>query len=129
MYPARPTFPHILGRDGIGMIETLGAGVTEFKQGEKASIVRSEIGVSRNGTFAERVAVPVESLVTPPPDWTDEQSAGATLVYLTAYQAITQWLDLPAQSGHSDHRRNRRRRRRQRSSRQSAGPHRHRPVT
>ncbi len=97
-YPARPTFPHILGRDGIGMIETLGAGVTEFKQGEKASIVRSEIGVSRNGTFAERVAVPVESLVTPPPEWTDEQSAGATLVYLTAYQAITQWHDLPRNS-------------------------------
>ena len=95
-YPARPTFPHILGRDGIGVIETLGAGVTEFKPGEKATIVRSEIGVARNGTFAERVAVPVESLVTPPPDWTDEQSAGATLVYLTAYQAITQWLDLPA---------------------------------
>jgi NADPH:quinone reductase len=97
-YPARPTFPHILGRDGIGIVEALGEGVTEFKLGQKATIVRSEIGVSRNGTFAQRVSVPVESLVLPPADWSDEQSAGATLVYLTAYQAITQWLDLPRNS-------------------------------
>jgi NADPH2:quinone reductase len=94
-YPARPSFPHILGRDGIGVVESLGEGVSEFKVGEKVSIVRSEIGVSRNGTFAEKVAVPVESLVRPPAGWTDEESAGATLVYLTAYQAITQWRDLP----------------------------------
>jgi NADPH:quinone reductase len=97
-YPARPNFPHILGRDGIGIVESLGTGVTDFKVGDKVSIVRSEIGVSRAGTFAERVAVPVESLVRPPAGWTDEESAGATLVYLTAYQAITQWTDLPAKS-------------------------------
>ena len=30
-----------------------------------------------------------------PAGWSDEESAGATLVYLTAYQAITQWRDLP----------------------------------
>src|SRR5206468_12196691 len=50
---------------------------------------------SRAGTFAEKVTVPVESLVHPPADWTDEQSAGATLVYLTAFQAISQWSDPP----------------------------------
>ena len=97
-YPARPSLPHTLGRDGIGMIESLGPGVAEFKVGEKVSIVRSEIGVTRPGTFAERVAVPIESLVRPPAAWSDEESAGATLVYLTAYQAITQWVDLPHNS-------------------------------
>jgi NADPH2:quinone reductase len=45
----------------------------------------------RAGTFAERTAVPVESLVKPPAGWSDEESAGAALVYLTAYQALTQW--------------------------------------
>jgi len=74
----------------------MGDGVREFKIGEKVSIVRSEIGVTRLGSFAERVAVPVESLVRPPAGWSTEESAGATLVYLTAYQAITQWSDLPA---------------------------------
>jgi NADPH2:quinone reductase len=94
-YPAKPSLPHILGRDGIGVIESLGAGVSNFKVGDKATIVRSEIGVSRRGTFAEKVAVPVESLVKPPQGWSDEQAAGATLVYLTAYQAMTQWTDPP----------------------------------
>src|SRR5437762_995505 len=92
-YPARPIFPHILGRDGLGVVESIGDAVTDLKIGEKVSIVRSEIGVTRPGTFAERVAVPVESLVRPPAGWSDEESAGATLVYLTAYQAITQWAD------------------------------------
>jgi NADPH:quinone reductase len=94
-YPAKPPLPHILGRDGIGIVERLGAGVTQFTVGDKATILRSEIGVTRAGTFAEKVAVPVESLVHPPPDWSDEQAAGATLVYLTALQAISQWTDPP----------------------------------
>jgi NADPH2:quinone reductase len=94
-YPAKPTLPHILGRDGIGVAEAIGAGVNGIQRGEKLVILRSEIGVNRPGTFAQRTAVPVESLVKPAPDWSDQQSAGATLVYLTAYQALSQWGQLP----------------------------------
>jgi NADPH2:quinone reductase len=94
-YPARPSFPHVLGRDGIGIVCEVGENAGAWEVGQKAVIVRSDVGVERAGTFAERVAVPVESLVHPPKGWTDEQSAGATLVYLTAWQAITQWFDLP----------------------------------
>jgi NADPH2:quinone reductase len=94
-YPARPKMPHILGRDGLGKIIAVGDGVTQFKIGDRAIVLRSEIGVNRPGTFAEKVAVPVESLVQIPKDWTDEQAAGAALVYLTAYQALTQWGQLP----------------------------------
>jgi NADPH:quinone reductase len=32
----------------------------------------------------------------PPSGWTDQESAGAPLVYLTAYQALTMWPDLPS---------------------------------
>jgi NADPH:quinone reductase len=97
-YPARPPMPHILGRDGIGRVIALGPGVTQFKVGDRALVLRSEIGVSRAGTFAQQVAVPVESLIVPPQGWSDEQAAGAPLVYLTAYQALTQWDDLPRAS-------------------------------
>jgi NADPH2:quinone reductase len=97
-YPARPTLPHILGRDGIGTIQAVGANVTHLKTGDRAVVLRSEVGVNRPGTFATKVAVPVESLVPPPPGWSDEQSAGAALVYLTAYQSLTQWNDLPPSS-------------------------------
>ncbi|HRK31451.1 MAG TPA: zinc-binding alcohol dehydrogenase family protein [Tepidisphaeraceae bacterium] len=97
-YPAKPEFPHILGRDGIGTVTAVGPDVTGLKIGDRRVIVRSEIGVNRRGTLAEKVAVPVESLVPVPPGWTDAQAAGATLVYLTAWQAITQWSDLPAEA-------------------------------
>jgi NADPH2:quinone reductase len=94
-YPAKPAFPHILGRDAIGTILAVGQGVTTVKPGERRLLLRSEIGVNRPGTFAQRVVVPVESLVAPPARWSAQQAAGAPLVYLTAYQALTDWGDLP----------------------------------
>jgi NADPH2:quinone reductase len=87
--------PHVLGRDGIGTVTAVGPGVTAFKIGDRAVVLRSEIGVNRPGLFAEQAAVPVESLVKAPVGWTDEQAAAAPLVYLTAFQAITQWGELP----------------------------------
>jgi NADPH2:quinone reductase len=95
-YPAKPALPHVLGRDGVGEIVALGSDVRGVGIGDKRAILRGEVGVSRYGTFAELVAVPVESLIEIPHGWSDEQAAGAALVYLTAYQAITQWNDLPS---------------------------------
>jgi NADPH2:quinone reductase len=40
----------------------------------------------------------VENLVEIPPDWTEQEAAGAALVHLTAYQALTMWGPLPANS-------------------------------
>jgi NADPH2:quinone reductase len=97
-YPAKPSLPHILGRDGIGEVVAIGEGVQQVKTGQKHLVLRGEVGINRWGTFAELVAVPVESLVDLPEGWTDEQAAGATLVYLTAYQAITQWKEFPKQA-------------------------------
>src|SRR3954467_8780542 len=61
-YPAKPALPHILGRDGVGDVVEVGEGVEGIRTGARLAILRSEIGVNRWGTFAERVAVPVESL-------------------------------------------------------------------
>lgn len=94
-YPARPALPHVLGRDGFGVISALGPGVSGVKLGDRRTVLRGEVGVSRWGTFAEKVVVPVESLVEAPADWDEPQSASAALVYATAYQALTQWGDLP----------------------------------
>ncbi len=94
-YPAKPPLPHILGRDGVGIARDLGPEVTGIVRGEPYVILRSDVGVNRAGTFAQHVLVPQESLVPVPPGWSLDQSACATLVYLTAYQALTQWGDLP----------------------------------
>jgi NADPH2:quinone reductase len=93
-YPGKPKMPHVLGRDGVGIVAAVGAGVRQYSVGQRVLILRGETGVSRWGTFAERVAVSVESIALPPSGWTVRESAGASLVYLTAYQALTQWGEL-----------------------------------
>lgn len=97
-YPANPPLPHILGRDCIGEVLAVANDVKSHKPGDQVLLLRSEIGVTKPGTFAERVAVPVESLTAVPEKWSPEQSAGAPLVYLTAYQALTCWGKLPPHS-------------------------------
>ena len=94
-YPAKPPLPHILGRDGVGTVVQLGAGVSGMRIGDLRVILRGDVGVNRAGTFAERVSVPEAHLVEVPAGWSEQESAGATLVYLTAYQALTMWGPLP----------------------------------
>lgn len=93
-YPATPALPHVLGRDGIGTVEKLGPRVTNIKVGDRRMVLRGDTGVNRWGTLAERLAIPEIDLLEIPSGWTDEQSAGAALVYLTAYQALTQWSEI-----------------------------------
>jgi len=90
-YPARPAFPHILGRDGTGEVEAVGPGVQGLKAGDRRLILRGETGVSRWGTFAQYAVAAADSLAEVPPDWTPEQAGSAPLTYLTAYQALSMW--------------------------------------
>jgi NADPH2:quinone reductase len=94
-YPAKPTFPHILGRDGVGTVTAVGPGVNGVKAGDVRALLRGDVGVNRAGTFAEKVAVPVDNLIPVPEGWNETEAAGASLVYLTAYQALTMWGELP----------------------------------
>ena len=85
-YPARPLLPHILGRDGIGMVLQPGDASGPLRPGDRCIVLRSDIGGDRPGTFAQRVAVPMEGLVAVPPGWSEPEAAGAALVYVTAWQ-------------------------------------------
>jgi NADPH2:quinone reductase len=96
LYPAKPRLPHILGRDGIGLVVAVGSGVTGVRVGDRRAILRGQVGSNRPGTFAQRVALPAHDLVEIPAGWSEPEAAGATLVYLTAYQASTMWGPLPA---------------------------------
>lgn len=90
-YPSRPALPHVLGRDGVGVVSAVGAGVTSVKVGEVYALLRGEAGVNKPGTFAQKVSVPFTSLVPVPAGWTHQQASCATLVYLTAFQALTEF--------------------------------------
>lgn len=91
LYPARPKMPHILGRDGAGEVVSVGSGVSGVKPGDVVAILRCEAGVNERGTLAELVSVPAAVLAPVPAGWSLEESAAAPLVYLTAWQALTQW--------------------------------------
>lgn len=96
LYPAKPSLPHILGRDGVGDVLQLGAGVENVRVGETVGILRCPAGVDTPGTLAEKVVVSAESVTRIPTGWSLEEMAGAPLVFLTAWQALTQWNDPPA---------------------------------
>lgn len=96
MYPTKPPLPHILGRDGVGDVVAMGAGVNNVRMGEAVGIIRCDIGVNVWGTLAEKVMVPAENVIRIPSGWSLEEMAGAPLVFLTAWQALTQWNDPPA---------------------------------
>jgi len=96
MYPARPPLPHILGRDGVGDVIAVGSGVDNALMGQTLGVLRSSVGVEAWGTLAEKVVVPAVNSVPIPEGWSLEEMAGAPLVFLTAWQALTQWTDPPS---------------------------------
>ncbi len=96
MYPAKPPLPHILGRDGVGDVLATGAGVDHVRVGETVGVLRCNAGVETWGTLAGKAVIPAASLAPIPAGWSLEEMAGAPLVFLTAWQALTQWSDPPA---------------------------------
>ena len=96
LYPAKPPLPHILGRDGVGDVVAVGPGVDNVHVGETVGILRCDTGIETWGTLAEKVVVPADSVTRIPSGWSLEEMAGAPLVFLTAWQALTQWNDPPA---------------------------------
>ena len=97
-YPAKPRLPHILGRDGIGTVIQTGSEVSSVRSGDVRAVLRGEVGINQPGTFAERVALPADNLIEIPTGWSQEETSGAALVYLTAHQALTMWGPLPPKS-------------------------------
>lgn len=91
LYPAKPPLPHVLGRDGMGVVEAVGPGVTRRRIGDRVVLLRGECGVNRWGTLADFVVVPQDGTALVPNQWSPQQAAAAPLVYLTAHQALHQW--------------------------------------
>ncbi|MCB2155842.1 zinc-binding alcohol dehydrogenase family protein [bacterium] len=95
LYPVRPEFPHILGRDGSGTVEAVGPNVENFQPGQDVMLLRGDAGVTEWGTFAEYVTVPADRLALVPDGWVAREAAAAALVYQTAHMALLQWGPLP----------------------------------
>jgi NADPH:quinone reductase-like Zn-dependent oxidoreductase len=96
-------FPIIPGSDGVGTVAALGSGVANVAVGDEVIINPSLewgddpraqgprwriLGLPDDGTFAELVKVPADSLFPRPEGLTDEEAAAIPLAGLTAYRAV-----------------------------------------
>jgi alcohol dehydrogenase, propanol-preferring len=109
-WPVKPTPPFIPGHEGIGIIETLGAGVSTRTVGERVAIAwlgyacgecryciggwetlclkQENSGYSVNGTFAEYAVAPA-AFATPVPDAVSSRDgAPLTCAGVTTFKAI-----------------------------------------
>jgi len=82
-------FPVIPGWDVAGVVEQVGAGVSEFAPGDEViGYIRQEI--LHHGAYAELVSAPVEALARKPRTASWPEAAGLPLAGLTAYRAIVE---------------------------------------
>lgn len=104
------TFPHIVGSDGAGVVESVGAAVTRVRPGDRvminpglscgrcAACLAGEeslcasfrvVGEHRPGTVAEYVVVPEENLAPVPREMPWPEAAAFSLATLTAWRMLT----------------------------------------
>ena len=86
-YPTSGIPPFSVGRDGCGIVCTAPAG-GRFKPGERVVCLNGIVGIERDGTLAEYLAVPEPQLAALPDWWSPQDGAAGTLVLLTVWQAI-----------------------------------------
>lgn len=85
--------PLTLGSECAGVVERVGASVTDFQVGEK---VYARLPVKTLGGFAEYVAVPQAALAPMPAGYDFPVAAAIPLTGLTAWQCLTEELEAKA---------------------------------
>ena len=78
-------FPRILGWDFSGVIEQTGSKVYDWKPGDA---VYGRPDITRNGTYAEYVAVRADQIARKPESIDHQAASGVALAGLTAWQAL-----------------------------------------
>ena len=78
-------FPHIIGWDFSGVVDSVGESVTDFKVGDKV-YCRPE--VTRNGSHAEYILVPEDHLAHMPKTISFSDAASVPIASITAWQAL-----------------------------------------
>jgi NADPH:quinone reductase-like Zn-dependent oxidoreductase len=101
-------FPHVICADGAGVVDAVGAGVTQFASGDRVcidpTIVRPDdpalysgmenqsrisiLGEHHSGTAAEAVVLPQRNLLKMPDDFDFGEAAAAGLVGVTAWHSL-----------------------------------------
>ena len=86
-YLEQPKFPSRIGLEAAGIVEAVGAGVTEVRIGDKVSVATGQ-SIAKYGTYGETAIVPASSAISYPDNLTPEEAASVWVQYLTAYFAF-----------------------------------------
>jgi NADPH2:quinone reductase len=89
-YARKPALPYTPGQDGAGDVESVGAGVTEFKAGDRVYVCGVGNTVAGAGTYAERALCIPSQLHHLPARVSFGQGAALGVPYCTAYRALFQ---------------------------------------
>lgn len=84
--------PVVLGADASGVVEEIGAGVTDFAVGDEVYYTPELFGPRSNGTYAEYATAPVSLVASKPESLSHEEAAAIPLAGGTAYEAIVRRL-------------------------------------
>jgi len=90
-YAPITTFPYIPGRDFSGVVSALGAGVSDFKVGDR---VFGVVEVTGEACYAEKVAIKSAIVAKKPDSLTHVEAAALALIGLTALVSIEDTLKL-----------------------------------
>jgi NADPH:quinone reductase-like Zn-dependent oxidoreductase len=82
LYPDAPKLPCTVGYEVAGIVDTVGAGVPNWRAGDRV------IATTKFGGQSELVVVPGGVVFPLPETWTFEQGAAFPVVYLTAHHML-----------------------------------------
>jgi NADPH:quinone reductase-like Zn-dependent oxidoreductase len=82
-YPQGTKFPSLIGYEGVGIVEALGADVQGFAPGDRVCVMPS-FRLGEYGLYGERAIVPARSLIAPPPGLSVVEAASIWMQYFTA---------------------------------------------
>lgn len=94
-YVIEPQFPAHLGYEAAGVVQAVGASVTDFAPGDSVSVIPA-FTFSDYGMYGEVVNAPAHAVVKHPPNLSFEQAAASWMMYVTAFGALIEYGNLKA---------------------------------
>jgi NADPH:quinone reductase-like Zn-dependent oxidoreductase len=82
-YGQVPKLPSLIGYEGVGIVDALGAGVQGFSPGDRVCVMPN-FRLGEYGLYGEHAIVPVRCLIAPPPGLSVVEAASIWMQYFTA---------------------------------------------
>lgn len=96
-YPVKPQLPSLIGYEGVGTVEAVGAGVADYREGDRVCVLPM-IQQGQYGIWGEQAIVPARILLPAPPGLSNAEAASIWMQYMTAF-AIVEVADVGIDDG------------------------------